>query len=252
MNVDFSAIGKRAAQLAVESRNPKAAETGRRTVLFAPDAIAALLGGVTVPALYGEEAGRGQSVYAKKLGQEVASPLLTISDDGLLPYGLGTSSSDDEGVPSRKTVLMSKGVLKAFLYDLRSAAEFGGRTTGSAGRGSYRAPPETTARNIIVEGILRGREQLISEIKEGLLVHEVLGAHTASSVSGDFSVTAPLLFQIRNGELGRPLRPVMLSGNLPVLLRGLTGLGKDTKHIPGYGGAIVTGSIRAEDVMVTG
>jgi PmbA protein len=252
MDIDFAQIGKRAAQLAVDSRNPVAAETARRTVLFTPDAIAALLGSVTVSALYGEEAGRGQSVYAGKLGEEVASPILTLSDDGLLPHGLGTSSSDDEGVPSRKTVLVENGVLKAFLYDIQSAVRFGAVTTGSAGRGSYRVPPETTARNFVVEGRLCDREHLISEMKDGLLVHEVLGAHTASSVSGDFSVSAPLLFQIKNGELGRPLKPVMLSGNIPVILRGLTGIGKDTKHIPAYGGAIVTGSVRAENVMVTG
>jgi PmbA protein len=252
MSLDFSKIGERAARLAIESQNPAAAETARRTVLFAPEAFSALLGAVTIPSLFGEEAGRGNSVYADKLGHEVASPILTLSDDGLLPHGLGTSSCDDEGVPSRKTVLMSEGVLKAFLYDLQSAAEFGAQTTGSAGRGSYRAPPETTARNIIVEGVLTGRDRLVSEIKEGLLVHEVLGAHTASAVSGDFSVSAPLLFRIKNGELGRPQKPVMLSGNIHALLRGLTGLGKDIKHVPGYGGAIVTGSVRAEDVMVTG
>jgi len=252
MTVDFSGIGKRAAQLAVDSRNPVATETARRTVLFTPEAVSALLGSVTIPSLYGEIVGRGESVYTGKLGQEVASPLLTLSDDGLLPHGLGTSASDDEGVPSRKTVLVEKGVLKAFLYDIHSATKFGATTTGSAGRGSYRAPPETTARNFIVEGLLHDVGHLISEIREGLLVHEVLGAHTASSVSGDFSVSAPLLFSIKDGELGRPLKPVMLSGNIPELLKGVTGLGKDRKPIPGYGGAIVTGSVRAENVMVTG
>jgi PmbA protein len=251
-DIDFCALGERAARLAVESQNPTAVGTGRRTVVFTPDAFAALLGVITVPALFGEEAGRGRSVYSNMMGEAVASPLLTLTDDGLLPRGLGTSASDDEGVPSRRTVLLEKGVLRAFLYDLQSAADFGALTTASAARGSYRVPPGTTARNFIVEGGMQDRDNLISEINDGLLVHEVLGAHTASSVSGDFAVSAPLLFRIKDGKLGRPLKPVMLSGNLPVLLKGLTGIGNDTKHIPGFGGAIVTGSVRAENVMVTG
>jgi PmbA protein len=252
MAVDFAAIGKRAAQLAVDSKNPAATRTARRTVLFTPEAFSALLGSVTIPSLYGEVVGRGESVYTGKLGEQVAAPILTLSDDGLLPHGLGTSMSDDEGVPSQKTVLVEKGVLKAFLYDVHSAIKFGAATTGSAGRGSYRVPPETTSRNFLVEGRSHDAGHLISEIKDGLLVHEVLGAHTASSVSGDFSVSAPLLFQIKDGELGRPLKPVMLSGNIPVLLKGVSGIGKDRKHIGGYGGSIVTGSVRAENVMVTG
>ena len=252
LDIDFGLIGRTAARLAVDSQNPVSIGTARRAVVFAPEAFASLLGSVTVPALYGEEAGRGQSVYANRLGEEVASPMLTLSDDGLLPQGLGTSASDDEGLPSRKTVLVEKGVLKAFLYDLGSAADFGARSTASAGRGSYRVPPGTTARNFVVGGRLRDRQGLISEIKDGLLVHEVLGAHTASTVSGDFSVSAPLLFRIKDGELGRPLKPVMLSGNLPAVLKGLSGIGNDVKHVIGFGGAIVTGSVRAEQVMVTG
>jgi len=252
LDIDFGLIGKRAAHLAVDSQNPVSTQTGSRTVVFAPEAFASLLGELTVPALFGEEAGRGRSVYAHRLGEDVASPLLTLSDDGLLPHGLGTSASDDEGVPSRRTVLVEKGVLRAFLYDLRSAADFGARTTASAGRGSYRVPPGTTARNFIVGGGMQDRDHLISGIRDGLLVHEVLGAHTASFVSGDFSVSAPLLFRIKDGELGRPLKPVMLSGNFPAVLKGLSGIGSDVRHIAGGGGAIVTGSVRAENVMVTG
>jgi len=252
MKMDFGGIGERAARMAVDSRNPVSTETARRAVIFSPEAVAALLGSVTVPSLYGEVVGRGQSVYTGKLGQQVTSPGIGFSDDGLFPDGLGTSASDDEGVPSQRTVLIEKGVLRAFLYDVHSAVKMGAETTGSAGRSSYRVPPETGSRNFIVEGRLLDRCKLISDVKEGLLVHEVLGAHTASSVSGDFSVSAPLLFRIKDGELGKPLKPVMLSGNIPELLKNVTGLGSDRKQNPGYGGAIVTGSIRAENVMVTG
>jgi PmbA protein len=221
-------------------------------VLFTPEAAAELLGTVTVPSLEGEAVGRGESVYAGRLGQAVMAAGISMADDGLLDGGLGTSSSDDEGVPSRKTVLVRDGLLEGFLYDLYSAAEFGAGTTGNGARGSYRSPPSVSARNIIIGGELRDRDTLISEIGEGVLVHDVLGAHTANRVSGDFSVSAPLLFRIRKGELHRPLKPVMLSGNLPELLRAVSGIGKDQKQVASGGGSIYTGSLRVENVMVTG
>jgi PmbA protein len=177
---------------------------------------------------------------------------ISMADDGLLEGGLGTSSTDDEGVPSRRTVLVRGGRLEGFLYDLYSAAEFGASTTGNGARGSYRSPPSVSARNLVIEGEPRDRDTLVSEIDEGVLVHDVLGAHTANRVSGDFSVSAPLLFRIRKGELDKPLKPVMLSGNLPQLLKAISGIGRDRKQVASGGGSIYTGSVRIENVMVTG
>ena len=252
MSLDFPLIGREAARLACASRDPVKTKTAPRTVLFTPEAAAELLGSVTVPSLEGEAVGRGESVYAGKLGEQVTSSALRMEDDGLLEGGLGTSASDEEGIPSRKTVLVRDGRLEGFLYDLYSAAEFGARTTGNGARGSYRTPPSVSARNIVIGGKLRDRDTLITEIGEGVLVHDILGAHTANRVSGDFSVSAPLLFRIKNGELGRPLKPVMLSGNLPELLRSVSGIGKDRKQIASGAGSIYTGSLRLENVMVTG
>jgi PmbA protein len=249
---DLPALGGTAARLAVASQNPVAIGTGKRPVVFTPEAAAELLGPVLLPALEGESAGRGESVYSGRLGQPVMDAGLTIADDGLLDGGLGTSACDDEGVPSGRNVLVENGVLRAFMYDLYTAAEFGARTTGNGARGSYRSPPSVSERNLVLEGALRDREAVIGEIREGILVHEVLGAHTANRVSGDFSVNAPLLFRIKDGEVGRPLKPVMLSGNLPELLKHVGGLGRDRKQMGSGAGALITGSVMVEGVMVTG
>ena len=251
-SIDFPSIGRNAARLAVASRNPVATGTGPRPVVFTPEASAEMLGPIILPALEGESAGRGESVYAGKLGQKVMDAGITITDDGLLEGGLGTSACDDEGIPSGKNILVDKGILKGFLYDLYTAAEFGAQTTGNGARGSYRAPPSVSERNLVLEGNLKDRDIILSEINDGLLVHEVLGAHTASRVSGDFSVNVPLLFRIRKGEIERPLKPVMLSGNLPALLMKIGGLGNDRKQLSSGAGSIVTGSVRFDNVMVTG
>lgn len=251
-SIDFPSLGRNAARLAVASRNPVATGTGPRPVVFTPEAAAEMLGPIVLPALDGESAGRGESVYAGKLGRQVMDRGLTISDDGLLEGGLGTSACDDEGVPSGKNVLVDKGILKCFLYDLYTAAEFGAKTTGNGARGSYRAPPSVSERNLVLEGRLKDRDALLAGIDDGILVHEVLGAHTANRVSGDFSVNVPLLFRIRKGEIEKPLKPVMLSGNLPALLRAVPGLGSDRKQLSSGAGSIVTGSVRFDNVMVTG
>jgi PmbA protein len=250
-DLDFEKIGTIAAKQAADGQNPKSCDTGQLPVIFTPDAFSNLLGVATIPALIGEAIHRHESVYDGKLGELIATPSLTMIDDGLMPGGLATSASDDEGIPSRRTVLIERGILKGFLYDTYSASEFGKASTSSATRGTYRVPPDTGARNIIVEGADRPLDALISEMGEGLVVHEVLGAHTANPVSGDFSVSSSLLFSVHKGELSGALKPVMLSGNFPALLGTVTGMGRDRKKVAGYP-AVVTGSVRFEGLMVTG
>ena len=244
-------MGKQAAGLALDGRAPRTGPSGKLPVIFSPDAFSNLLGTITVPAIYGEAVHRFESAYSGKLGEQVASQRLSILDDGLFPGGLGTSAADDEGIPSRRNVIIEKGVLNGFLYDVYTASEFGQKPTGSATKGSYRSPPDTGARNILVECAPRNIDALISEIDEGLLVHEVLGAHTSNPVSGEFSVSSSLLFHIKRGELAGALKPLMLSGNFPELLKSITGTGKDRKKVPGYP-PIITGSVSIDGVMVTG
>lgn len=251
LDIDFGRIGRLAAELALRGRNPVRAETRKTTALLMPEAAASLLSHITIPSLHGESVRRGESFYSGRMGERVAAQSLSIIDDGLLAGGLASSGADDEGVPSRRRALIDRGVLRGFVFDLRSAAEVGGESTGNGLRPSYRVPPVTAARNVIVEGRARHPEALISQIGDGVMVHELLGAHTASAHSGDFSVTAPVLFRIKRGELGPALKPVMLSGNLPALLTRVTGVGTDVRQVPAGLASIVTGTVGLEGVMMT-
>lgn len=251
LDLDCRALGEAAARLCLASRDPVPIDSGTRSVVFTPEAAADLLGPILLPAIDGESAGRGESIYSGRLGEGIMDPGLTMVDDGLLEGGLGTSMSDDEGVPSRRNVVVGAGVLRGHLHDLYTAAEFGAAPTSNGARGSYRVPPSASVRNLVLEGDLRDRRRLIGEIDDGILVHEVLGAHTANRVSGDFSVNVPLLFRIRKGEPGRPLKPVMLSGNLPRLLMKV-GLGNDRKQVARGMGGMLLGSLRLDNVIVTG
>jgi PmbA protein len=240
LNIDFQKIGKAGAQLALDGQNPKKIETKDMTVVFTPNGISNFLEYISAPALYGEAVYKGESVYSNKLGEKVASEGLTLIDDGGLPGGLNSEVVDDEGVPSKRNVLIEDGILKGYLFTQSSAIEHDAQSTASAMRverlsssRNYKSPPTVKARNIVMEGKKTKVEELISEVSEGVLVHDVLGAHTSNPVSGDFSVTSSILFKIEKGEIAYPVKSAMLGGNFHDCLKDINAIGDDHKMVSG-------------------
>ena len=185
------------------------------------------------------------------------SPNLSLVDDPTMPDGENSMKLDDEGVPSKCHELVKNGMLKDYLYTIATGSEFDHASTASGLRGGgqdHMSPISTSGRNIMLQGDTTNEETLISEIKDGLLVHDIMGAHTSNPASGDFSVTASILFRISNGEVAEPVSQAMLGGNLPEYLMNVSGLGNNYRKLSG--GLSPVGfyipSIRIEDVMVTG
>ncbi len=254
---DFGNIGRKAAELAVKGQNKIKIETKKIPVLFKPDAISSLLEFILVPALYGIKAEKGESVYSDRIDQQIMSPNLSLVDDPTMPDGENSMKMDDEGVPSKCHELVKNGMLKDYLYTIATGSEFDHASTASGLRGGgqdHMSPISTSGRNIMLQGDTTNEETLISEIKDGLLVHDIMGAHTSNPASGDFSVTASILFRISNGEVAEPVSQAMLGGNLPEYLMNVSGLGNNYRKLSG--GLSPVGfyipSIRIEDVMVTG
>ncbi|MCK4614170.1 MAG: TldD/PmbA family protein, partial [Thermoplasmata archaeon] len=251
---DYDEIGRKAAELAAKGQNPVKIGSKKMPVVLRPDAISSLFEFILVPALYGINVGKGESVYTGKLGTEIASPDLSLVDDPTMPDGENAMKMDDEGVPSRRIELIRNGVLKDFLYTIKTGVEFDHPSTSSGLRGGYTSPVSTSGRNIILKGDTEEEDTLISEIKEGLLIHELMGAHTSNPASGDFSVTGSILFRIENGEVTGPVSQAMLSGNLPEYLKNVSGLGNNYRNLSG--GLTAVGfympSVRIEGVRVTG
>ena len=254
---DLDGIGRRSAELAVCGQNKVKIETASLPVIFKPDAISSLLEFILVPALYGIKAEKGESVYSDRIGEEIVDPGITLVDDPTMPDGENAMKMDDEGVPSRCHELIRNGVLMDYLYTLGTGSEFGHPSTSSGLRGGgqdHSSPISTSGRNIMVQGNTVDEEELISEIREGLLVHDIMGAHTSNQASGDFSVTASILFRIVNGEIAEPVSQAMLGGNLPEYLKKVSGLGSNYRRLSG--GLSPVGfyipSIRIDDVKVTG
>jgi PmbA protein len=167
---------------------------------------------------------------------------------------------DEEGHPSRKNVLVEDGILKMFLYDEFSAIESGMKSTGNALHAdrmesgtTYKVPPTTCARNIMFNGPTMSEEEMIRSTKNGVLVLDVLGAHTANRASGDFSVAIYSGYAIKDGELAYPLKGGMIGGNMPQMLAGIALA--DNFKLVGAGMSPASGyvpSVRFENVRVSG
>ncbi|MCK4475897.1 MAG: TldD/PmbA family protein [Methanophagales archaeon] len=246
-DIDFEWIGREAVKIAAGSLGGKKLKTTQIPVVFSPRAVQSLLAYTLIPQLSAENVQRKQSPYHGKKGQEIASETLTIIDDGTMPLGVNSRKMDGEGVPSQPTSLVEKGVLKNFLYDSYTAGKDGVESTGNAIR-SFDNLPTPGATNFIIKEreSSASKEEIISEIRdEGLFVNDVIGAHTASRASGDFSVVVQNAFGIKKGELF-PVTQVMLVGNMQEVLKDVEMVGNDTRQI--YN--VVSPSIKVSKVQV--
>ena len=176
-----------------------------------------------------------RSVLKGKLRRQVASSFLSIIDDGTLPDGIGTSKFDDEGVPRQSTTIIEKGVLQSFLYDNYTAKRENRESTGNANRRGWATPayanqPSISPSNLMLKPSKGDLHDLISELKDGVLVRgSLIGASHSNVVTGDFSVTAENAFKIENGEVAYPIKACTVAGNLYEALNNVVAIGGDLK-----------------------
>ncbi|WP_292378507.1 TldD/PmbA family protein [Methanosarcina sp. UBA289] len=245
LDIDFFVLGKNAAELALKSNGGIKIEPQKTDVIFHPFAFADIIEEALAPSLDADNVQKGRSGLIDKVGEDLAVPELSIYDDGLIEAGIETSASDDEGVPSQRTTLIEKGVLETYLYDSYTAGKAGVKSTGNGSRSSYTNPPSVGLRNFIID---YPQSDVIADTQSGVFVNTVIGAHTANSISGDFSVEARNAFTIKDGALDKPIKSLMISGNAFELLKQITGAGFDVRKV----GGIITPSIRVSDISVIG
>jgi PmbA protein len=192
---------------------------------------------------------RGRSPFVGKDGEQVASELLTLTDDGLIDGGPSTAPFDGEGVAQRVTPLISGGEIENFLYDVRTAREAGKASTGSGRRGSYRGSPGPGASNIIVGAGESSLEALFAQAGDGLYVTNVVGLHSGvNPVSGQFSVGASGI-EIKDGKLAGPVREATIASDLITMLKGVQGVGAERRWIP-FGGSILTAPLLVAEMSI--
>jgi PmbA protein len=225
LEIDPIRVGERAAFLAKHSAKGEAMETGPCDILLSPVALAQLLGNILVPALSGRNVHAGRSRLAPLLGQRCMDGRIDLFDDPFAP-GMGATAWDAEGIPATRLDFVKAGVLSLFAYDLKTAYRYGARPTGSAVRGGFSGAPAIGIHNLILDG---PREVIASD--RALYVHDVVGAHTANPVSGDFSVECANPIWVEGGGFQEPVRKAMLSGNLFDALREIGGMGAGSRIV---------------------
>lgn len=223
---DLAAIGREAARKGERKLKPASLPAGKYPVVLHPEVAVDLLG-IVAGMLSAEAVLKQRSLFTGKLGQAIASPLLTLVDDGRLPEGLGSEPWDGEGLPTRRNVLIEKGELRTYLHTLKTAAEMGVEPTGTAGRGLGSNPGITLFNLFPVAGTV-SPEQLYRQAGNGVLITEIMGLHTVDPVSGDLSVGASGI-RIRDGVLAESVDKLTFAGNLRDFLTRIAALGNDLR-----------------------
>lgn len=203
----------------------------RLAVVFEPRLAATLLG-LLAGTLTGERVAKGRSLYADRVGESIASSLLTLVDDPTDRRSLSASSCDGEGLATRRTDLVVDGVLQGFMHNTWTARRLGAASTGSAVRG-YRSTPGVGAVALAMVAGSSTHDELVAGIDHGLLVQSLTGLHSGvNTVSGDVSVGAEG-FMIRNGVVAEPVREITLASTLQRMLAGIVAVGSDLEWRPG-------------------
>jgi PmbA protein len=207
--------------------------TARVPVILDPFAAMSFLG-VLAGALSADAVQKGRYLFANLVGEQVGSDLVMLVDDGTNVDGPGAAPFDDEGVPSGRTELFTKGVLNGFLHDAYTAHKGGTDSTGNGKRG-YRSAPGVGTSNFYLDAGTSSRDDLLRRADGGVLIQDVSGVHSgANPISGEFSVGATGL-RIAGGEPAEPLREMTIASTLSDMLAGITGVGDDLRFFSSVG-----------------
>jgi PmbA protein len=179
-------------------------ESKAMPIIFTPRGNYILLMALLI-GINGKNVLKGDSPLAGRLGERIASPGLTITDDPTVAFAPASGAYDGEGVPTQKRDIVKDGILQTFLYDLETAAKAGVQSTGSG--------PGCGTSNVIIAPGDATLEQMIKDTKEGLLIDHVIGMGQSNIINGDFSVNISLGYKIENGEIVGRVKDAMLAGN---------------------------------------
>ncbi|MBX3319676.1 MAG: TldD/PmbA family protein [Nitrospira sp.] len=237
-------IGQEAAKRAVRRLGARKVSTRRVPVVFdqetAGSLLANLCGAVSGYGLY-----KRASFLLDKLGQTIASELITVYDDGRMVGGLGSRPFDGEGLATRKNTIVERGVLKSYMLDTYSGKKLGLPSTGNASRSVGESPSVGPTNFYLVPGT-KSAQEIIGSVKDGLYITELIG-FGINMVTGDYSRGAAG-FWIENGELAYPVEEITIAGNLKQMLKDIEIVGSDLV----FRGRITSPTLKISEMMVAG
>jgi len=242
------AVGEEAARRTLRRLGARRVPTQKAPVVFSPEIARSIIGNV-FEAANGDAIYRQASFFAEMLGQKVAGDNITVVDDGTMVFdgvgGFGTQPFDGEGLPTRRTVVVERGVLKNYMMNTYTARKLGMHSTGNASRGLAGAPG-IGAGNFYLEPGTLPPEAIISDVKQGLYVTQTMG-FGVNLVTGDYSQGASGLW-IENGELAYPVEEITIAGNLKDMYRNIVAIGNDLV----FRSSSAAPTIRVEGMTIAG
>ena len=241
---DAEAVGATAAKRALRRLGSRKIKTTRVPIVFDPDMAAGLLralaGAASGPSLY-----KGASFLIGKLGELIASPMVTIYDDGTMVGAMGSKPFDGEGLATNRKSLIERGVLKTYLLDSYSARKLKLQPTGNATR-AVGDSPSVSPTNLYLEPGSHSPQEIIATVKQGLYVTELIG-FGVNGVTGDYSRGAGGVW-IEDGELTYPVQEVTIAGNLKEMFKSIEMIGNDLH----WRSSVVSPTLKISEMMIAG
>ena len=202
-------------------------------VIFTPNGVMSALIPPLMVAFNGKTVLEGVSPIGKCLGKQVFDKKLWLWDDATIAYRPGSRPFDDEGIPSRRTPLIEAGTPANFIYDLQTAALADKQSTGNGSRPGVGLPTPSPNAFIIKPGGVSFNDML-ADIKEGLVIEYLMGAEQGNILGGDFSGNVLLGYKVENGKIVGRVKDTMVSGNVYKVLKEITAIGDDSRWVGGF------------------
>jgi PmbA protein len=233
-------IGVKAAAQAVKFLGARKMETRRVPIILGPLASSSIFDSIASSA-DAEGVQRGRSFMIGKLGEKIGSDMLTITDEPLIPRGLGSRAYDPEGFPCRPLAIMENGVLKTYIYGSYTSGKAKVPNTGHGSRGGGASPS-----NVIPKLGNMTSDEIIKSTKEGLYIN--IGGISPNASTGDVSASVDFGFKIKNGELAYPVSSSLVGGSFLDMIKNIDAISSDYRAEPGA----IMPTVRIQDVMVAG
>ena len=231
-SVDVEEIATTAARRALVKLAARPAPSGETAVVLAAGSGGILFHEACGHGLEADHVVKGASVYVDQVGAQVASPLVTLIDDGTVGREWGTYAVDDEGRPAQRNVLIEGGVLTDYMWDFLRARKEGRSSSGNGRRQSYRHLPMVRMTNTYLPNGTEDPDELVAQTPKGVYVAK-LGGGQVNTTTGDFVFGTVEAYLIENGRITEPLRDANLIGNGPEVLRRIDAVANDFAMGPG-------------------
>jgi len=213
------------------AKNQASAPTRELPVIFTPRGVVSAFIPSLMMAFNGKTVLEGASPIGNKLGKKVFDQKISLWDDPTIAYRPHSRPCDDEGVASQRTPLIEQGKVASFLYDLQTAALANTRSTGSGRRGG--GLPVPSASTIIIAPDKTPFDDMVSDMKEGLVIEQLMGAEQGNILGGDFSGNVLLGFKVESGKIVGRVKNTMVSGNVYQVLKEVTAIGSQAEWVGG-------------------